>query len=63
MTELEELTDKELVTHIEDLQAEADELYNERSFDVLEKQDQIVGAIKEAKNRGYEDLEDLKESL
>lgn len=63
MTELEEKTDKELVKHIQDLQAEADELYNERSFDVLKKKDELIGAMKEAENRGYETLEDLKESL
>lgn len=63
MEEVLMMDDEELAQHIEDLQAEVDELYNERSFEVIEKQDELVGAMKEAKSRGYDSIEDLKESL
>jgi len=57
------MDDEELAQHIEDLQAEVQEEYNDRSFDFLETKDELVGAEKEAKSRGYDSLEDLKESL
>lgn len=63
MDELLTMDDEELAQHIEDLQAEVDELYNERSFDMLEKKDELVGAMEEAESRGYDSIEDLKESL
>lgn len=63
MEELMMMDDEELAEHIENLQAEVQEEYNARSFDFLETKDELVGAMKEAKSRGYESLEDLKESI
>jgi hypothetical protein len=63
MNELLMMDDEELLQQIEDLQAEVGELYNEGSFDVVEKHNEVIGAMKEAKSRGYDSIEDLKESL
>lgn len=63
MDELLMMDDEELAQHIEDLQAEVSELYNERDFGMLEKKDKLIGAMKEAESRGYEGLKDLKESI
>ena len=60
MDELLMMDDEELLQHIEDLKAEVD---NERSFEVIEKQEELVGAMKEAKSRGYTSIKDLKQAL
>jgi len=60
MTDYTELTDEELVQEIEDLNAEVDEHYNNRSFEMIGTQKELDEAIKEAKNRGYNKIDEMK---